>query len=94
MEKDFQMSSGDPGTGLAKYKNGSENRNLRLQFEERQQPWLRDTVSKLKMGHFRENNPCLSLTGWLSTNKCKLYLQGWGKGERGWREGEKKQKEE
>lgn len=54
-EKDFQMSPGDLGTGLANYKIGSKNRNLRLQFEERQQPWLREMVSKLKMGHFREN---------------------------------------
>lgn len=32
-ERDFQMSPGDCGTGLAKYKNGSKNRNLWLHWK-------------------------------------------------------------
>lgn len=51
-ERDFQMSPGDCGAGVAKYKNGSKNRNLWLQLEERNQLWLREIVSKFKMGYF------------------------------------------
>lgn len=32
-KKDFQMSPGDLGIALAKHKNDSKNRNLRLQWE-------------------------------------------------------------